>query len=203
MNCPSALTHGEEGDHLLRDFTRVGTPVITLKAGPVESGPTERLGARARLAPQATFPEGLLNASSGTRLGEDTDAVNNHESAESVDGALVRIALTYLGVPYRWGGLTPGGFDCSGFVAYLHAKVGISIPHNVAAQYRYGAPVSKDRLKPGDLVFFDRLHHNGIYIGRGQFIHASKTGEGVRISSLDDPWYKSRWIGGRRIAGEA
>lgn len=132
------------------------------------------------------------------------DVAGEHaRTTESVDRALVRIALTYLGVPYRWGGFTPAGFDCSGFVKYLHAKVGISIPHNVAAQYRYGTPVSRDELQPGDLVFFDRLRHNGIYIGHGQFIHASKTGDGVKISNLDDSWYKSRWVGGRRLAGEA
>jgi cell wall-associated NlpC family hydrolase len=130
------------------------------------------------------------------------DAGKSLRTAEPVENVLIRIALTYVGVPYRWGGLTPAGFDCSGFVTYLHARVGISIPHNVAAQYRYGMPVTKDQLRPGDLVFFDRLHHNGIYIGRGQFIHASRTGDGVKISSLDDPWYKSRWIGGRRLAGE-
>jgi hypothetical protein len=112
------------------------------------------------------------------------------------------MALTYVGAPYRWGGLNPAGFDCSGFVKYVHARVGIAIPHNVAAQYRYGTPVSRDQLEPGDLVFFDHLRHNGIYIGRGLFIHATKTGDSVRISNLDERWYKSRWVGGRRLARE-
>jgi len=137
-----------------------------------------------------------------SRPGAVAVAVRRGETSESVPSALVRTALAYLGAPYRWGGLTPAGFDCSGFVKYVHARVGIAIPHNVAAQYRYGTPVSRDQLEPGDLVFFDHLRHNGIFIGRGLFIHATKTGDTVRISNLDERWYLSRWVGGRRLARE-
>ena len=82
---------------------------------------------------------------------------------------------------------------------YVYAKAGVSLPHNAAAQYAYGRPVARDQLKPGDLVFFDRLRHNGIYLGRGQFVHASRRGRGVRISELDGAWFKDRWTGARRI----
>jgi cell wall-associated NlpC family hydrolase len=80
----------------------------------------------------------------------------------------------------------------------VYGKVGVSIPHNAAQQYRYGTAVARDQLQAGDLVFFNRLHHNGIYLGEGRFIHATKPG-GVRIARLDDDWFRSRWVGARRL----
>jgi peptidoglycan DL-endopeptidase CwlO len=112
---------------------------------------------------------------------------------------IVRIAKEYVGVPYVWGGASPSGFDCSGFVAYVYSKVGLSIPHSVAKQYAYGTPVSKADLRPGDLVFFDGLRHNGIYIGGGDFVHAARSGRAVRISRLDEDWFRKRWVGARRL----
>jgi len=114
-------------------------------------------------------------------------------------GGVVGIALQYLGTPYVWGASGPGAFDCSGFVAYVYAQVGVSLPHNAAAQYGYGTPVSRDQLEPGDLVFFDGLGHDGIYIGGGQFVHAPHTGDVVKISSLYDSWYAATWVGARRL----
>ena len=95
-------------------------------------------------------------------------------------GGVVGIAMQFLGIPYQWGGASPStGFDCSGFVMYVYAQVGVSLPHNAAAQYGYGVAVSRDQLQPGDLVFFDGLGHDGIYIGGGQFIHSPHTGDVV------------------------
>jgi cell wall-associated NlpC family hydrolase len=114
-------------------------------------------------------------------------------------GGTVGVAMQYLGTPYRWGGSDPSGFDCSGFVMYVYSQMGVSLPHNAAAQFAYGTPVSRDQLEPGDIVFFDGLGHNGLYIGGGQFIHSPPTGDVVKISSLYDSWYSARWVGGRRI----
>lgn len=115
-------------------------------------------------------------------------------------GGVVGIAMRYLGTPYRWGGASPDtGFDCSGFILYVYAQIGVSLPHYAASQYGYGVPVAKDQLEPGDLVFFDGLGHNGIYIGGGQFIHSPHTGDVVKISSLADPWYAATWVGARRL----
>ncbi len=112
----------------------------------------------------------------------------------------VAIALQYLGIPYVWGGASPAtGFDCSGFVMFVYAQLGVSLPHNAAAQYGYGTPVPRDQLQPGDLVFFDGLGHVGLYIGNGQFIHAPHTGDVVKISSLSDSWYAATYVGARRI----
>ena len=105
------------------------------------------------------------------------------------------------GVPRRpnvWGGSSPAtGFDCSGFVSYVFAQVGVYLPHHAASQYSYGTPVSYDQLAPGDLVFFDGLGHVGIYIGGGQFIHAPHTGDVVRISSLAERM--GSYYGARRL----
>ena len=119
----------------------------------------------------------------------------------AVYGGVVGIAMRYLGIPYRWGGASPsGGFDCSGLVMYVYAQVGISLPHHAASQFAYGTPVSRDQLEPGDLVFFEGLGHEGIYIGGGQFIHAPHTGDVVKISSLSDGFYTQNWVGARRIS---
>jgi peptidoglycan DL-endopeptidase CwlO len=118
--------------------------------------------------------------------------------APATHGGVVGIAMQYLGIPYVYGGSSPSGFDCSGFVMYVYAKVGVSLPHNAAAQYGYGTPVDRSQLQPGDLVFFNGLGHNGIYIGGGSFIHAPHTGDVVKISSISG-WYSSTWVGARRL----
>jgi cell wall-associated NlpC family hydrolase len=77
--------------------------------------------------------------------------------------------------------------------------VGVSLPHNAAAQYGMGTPVDRSQLQPGDLVFFNGLGHAGIYIGGGQFVHAPHTGDVVKVSGMGDSWYASTYMGARRI----
>jgi peptidoglycan DL-endopeptidase CwlO len=148
--------------------------------------------ARARLAaPQPLIPE--LAASSPTPEASPLPA-----APPAKYGGVVGVAMQYLGIPYVYGGSTPAGFDCSGFVMFVFAQVGVSLPHNAAAQYGYGTPVDRSQLQPGDLVFFNGLGHNGIYIGGGSFIHSPHTGDVVKISSLSG-WYDSTWVGARRL----
>lgn len=126
----------------------------------------------------------------GTQYGGGTGG------AGTVSGSkVVNIAMQYLGCEYVWGESSPSGFDCSGFVMYVYAKVGVSLPHSSRMQYSCGTPVSRENLRPGDLVFFyNPIHHVGIYIGSDQMIDAAGTGKGVRIDSL---W--SSYVGACRI----
>jgi peptidoglycan DL-endopeptidase CwlO len=151
--------------------------------------------ARARLAqPQPLIPE-LAGAPSAPETSAPPPAIS---APPAKYGGVVGIAMQYLGTPYVYGGSSPSGFDCSGFVMYVYAQVGVSLPHNAAAQYGYGTPVDRSQLQPGDLVFFNGLGHNGIYIGGGSFIHSPHTGDVVKISSLSG-WYSSTWVGARRL----
>jgi cell wall-associated NlpC family hydrolase len=103
----------------------------------------------------------------------------------SIGAQAVSIAMQYLGVPYVWGGASPGGFDCSGLTSYVYAQLGIGLSHYTGSQWNEGTRVPADQLLPGDLVFFHSdLHHMGMYIGNGQMIHAPQTGDVVKISPL-------------------
>jgi cell wall-associated NlpC family hydrolase len=120
-------------------------------------------------------------------VGGDTQAVPSGVVAPS--GAAqkaVDTALAQVGDPYVWGASGPDAFDCSGLTQYAYSAAGVSLPHSSASQSRMGTPVSRDQLQPGDLVFFySPVSHVGMYIGNGQMVHASTSGQPVKVASLD------------------
>jgi cell wall-associated NlpC family hydrolase len=111
------------------------------------------------------------------------------EPPSTIGAFAVSIAERYLGVAYRWGGANPSsGFDCSGFVEYVYAQLGIRLPHYAASQFADTAHIAPDQLEPGDLVFFepraDGPGHVGLYVGSGMFIEAPHTGDVVKFEPL-------------------
>ena len=115
---------------------------------------------------------------------------------------LLSMATKFSGVPYVWGGETPAGFDCSGFIQYVFRQIGINLPRTADVQYELGRKVTQAELQPGDLVFFETYEpgpsHDGIYFGDGMFI-AANSSTGVAIVSLGDPYWSSKYLGARRL----
>jgi cell wall-associated NlpC family hydrolase len=115
---------------------------------------------------------------------------------------MVETAMSMLGQPYRFGGAAPGGFDCSGLVAYAAAGAGIRVPRTAHEQLGAGMPVPRGDLHAGDLVFMHLAHkelHVGIAIGDERFIHAPAAGGHVRIDSLKGQPYTRGFLTARRV----
>ena len=118
--------------------------------------------------------------------------------------SIVQSAHRFVGTAYRWGGESAGrGFDCSGLTQTVYRLNGLDLPRNSRSQFRAGTPVPRQALRMGDLVFFsttrrNRVSHVGVYTGQGKFIHAPGRGKRIRTSSLDNRYFRRRYIGARR-----
>ncbi len=137
--------------------------------------------------------------------GGSSPAVN---PAHPVTGApdaysIAGTALSLRGAPYRNGGSDPSGFDCSGFIWYVFAQHGISLPRTVTEQFRSGHSVGVNALEPGDLVFFTTVapgaSHVGMAIGGDEFVHAPSSSGIVRVEHLSASYWASRFVGARRV----
>lgn len=130
--------------------------------------------------------------------------------AQNVEAAtpneVTATASKYIGTPYRYGGTTASGFDCSGFTQKVFAELGISLSRTTSSQYAQGTSVSKSNLEVGDLVFFNTsgsgVSHVGIYVGNNSFTHASSS-KGITTSKLSESYWATRYIGAKRIANFA
>jgi cell wall-associated NlpC family hydrolase len=152
--------------------------------------PKHEQTAAVRTSKATAGPLAVLGFTGGASLA--TVALGSFFPTGGTGAKVVSIAERYLGVPYVWGGTTPAGFDCSGFVQFVYRQLGVYLPRLASDQMLAGMPVPFMDLRPGDLVFFYPMlfngrpgaEHEGMYIGNGQFIHAPHTGDVVKISSL-------------------
>jgi cell wall-associated NlpC family hydrolase len=192
----------------------------TRKSSPSLQVPTEDNAVREALARRREWTEPRQNVLQPAKV-KDPPAVaakpvdvpaqpvqmarNVSDTPENED--IIREALSRRGTPYVWGGASRGGFDCSGFVCYVFAKQrGMKLPHSASAQATLGAPVGKDQLQPGDLVFFatyrPSISHVGIYVGDGKFVHAANSRKGCRVDALSSSYYSKRYRGARRYTAK-
>ena len=137
----------------------------------------------------ASAPQSQAVASAGASKGSADKAASN--------------AANMVGKPYRYGGSSPAGFDCSGLVQYSYRQAGITLPHNTDKQRSVSRPVKLADLRRGDLLFFNqegkKYGHVAIYIGDGKFVHAPSSGKAVRSDRLDNPYWKKHLTETRRL----
>jgi cell wall-associated NlpC family hydrolase len=196
----------------MRRVTRTGTILMAcLAVGCASRGAVPRPfpGASERPAavpvteaiPETTSPAGKAPpdasaASAGSRRAE--------ANLPAVLPAVLATALTLRGTPYKNGGSAPSGFDCSGFVQYVFARHGRTLPREVRDQFRLGTPVDRRNVRPGDLVFFETVSpgasHVGIALGGDEFVHAPSSRGVVRVERYTAEYWAARWVGARRIA---
>lgn len=148
-----------------------------------------------KLIIMATLTFGIFFSGIFGSIDTSAAAATNYREQAAVVGQ------KFVGVPYKWGGTTPAGFDCSGFVGYAYKKSGKVLPRTAAQMYKQGQSVKQYHLQVGDTVFFSTYNsgasHVGIYVGNNKFVHAASNG--VKVDSLNNSYWKKRYLGAKRI----
>lgn len=155
------------------------------------------------------FTDGVAGTNTIIFLNQPNDKIKEAPSADVSRGvsrgahAMIALARSFLGTPYVWGGTAPNGFDCSGYIFYLARQFGVNVPRMADSQFNVGMQIPRNAIQAGDLVFFTTYEpgpsHVGIYLGDGNFIHASSAAKCVTITSLSKPYYVERYLGARRL----
>jgi len=133
----------------------------------------------------------------------DAPTASRYAAERAKGQRVVDIAMQYIGTPYAYGGMSPRGFDCSGFAKYCYSQIGVNLNRTAASQTAHGMYVSKAELVPGDLVFFVTdgysISHVGIYAGNGMMIHSPRPGKRVELITIDSGYYANTYSTARRI----
>ncbi len=188
-------------NNLTSDFLQIGQ-VLYLNNDGNPAAPAPKTTVQ-NPAPTSPKPAQTSAASQNNTAAASTNDVSPNRGATKEASNILLTAKKYLGVRYVYGGESPKGFDCSGFVQYVFEKHGISLPRSSSQQATVGVKVSKSQAKPGDLVFFNTgggrgISHVGIYLGSNKFIHASQN-DGITITSLGSSYYAPRLVTIKRV----
>ena len=204
-----------KGDTLGRIARDHGTSVRELKAANGLNGSRLSIGMELAIpgaqtqAEDATIPADAVKPPTEEELAEVARAAESaagEPAEESLKDRVIRVAERMLSTPYRWGGETLKGLDCSAYVRKVFAYLGLELPRSAREQFREGVQVDKAELSTGDLVFFRTYakypSHVGIYLGDNRFIHASSLARKVKIDNIEAPYYVRRFIGAKRLLFE-
>ena len=178
--------------------TQTATQGIVLKSASLVTNKTVKVPAKETPVAKSSNKSSSSQSNGSSSRGFSGGTAVASGSANNV----VSKAFQFLGRPYVYGASGPSAFDCSGFTAYVYGALGVSLPHYTVSQSQMGQGVSRDSLQPGDLIFFNTagfISHVGIYIGGGQFIHASSGSHQVTVSELASDYYASRFVCARRL----
>ena len=158
--------------------------------------------------PGAPLPPGAGESAPPAPVPPATELPSRHVAVPPATplAAVVSTALRFVGVPYRDGGSDPSGFDCSGFVQYVFARLGTVLPREVRDQFQLGREVDVKDVKPGDLLFFETVSrgasHVGMVVGGDQFVHAPSSRGVVRVERFTASYWAMRFVGARRVVGD-
>ena len=180
------------------------TPSLLKAALPIENTKRKPTSAEQEIVDNGLARKDAIVAESEKRKQDNADPRDSGKWRNPDEPELlVKIAMGFLGAPYRWGGFSLNGIDCSGLVKKVYQFFDIDLPRTALAQSRIGKRVVRSELAEGDLLFFNTskrpVSHVGIYIGNNQFIHALSRNTGVRVDNLDTPYYNKRFIRAVRL----
>ena len=188
-------------------YGRVIEGPLNVRSAPSKDGKRIRQVSSASVLQILDEVDGWYEIADGFVSADYVQIIDASEAVSSGSGSeVVDYAKQFLGCAYVYGGTSPRGFDCSGFVKYIYSNFGVTMNRTASAQMDNGTSVSMSELIPGDVVFFkkagsnaSRASHVGIYIGGNQFIHASTARTGVIISDMNSAYYTTGFVGARRI----